>query len=176
MSKAVFLDRDGVIIRDTGYLGDPRGVLVLPGVPEALTLLRAAGWKLVVVTNQSGIARGFFSEEDHLKVRMRMEELLAAHGVGLDGYFHCPHGPWEQCSCRKPRPGMVFRARDELGIQLEGSFVVGDKMSDLELAWNVGIQGILVGTSVPEALDAGARGAMMRAQDLLHASKLILGG
>ncbi|MCX7828541.1 MAG: HAD family hydrolase [Thermanaerothrix sp.] len=174
MNRAVFLDRDGVIIRDVGYLGEPAGVELLPGVPKALGRLKEAGWMLVVVTNQSGIGRGFFSEEDHLMVRRRMEELLYDFGVRLDGYFHCPHGPMEGCFCRKPRPGLVLKASWELQIDPARSFVVGDKMSDVELAWNVGALGILVGDDAPSAV-YHARGPILRTPGLAGAAELILG-
>ncbi|ACZ19920.1 hydrolase, HAD-superfamily, subfamily IIIA [Thermanaerovibrio acidaminovorans DSM 6589] len=167
-SRAVLLDRDGVIMRDLGYVGDPAQVELLPLVPRALGLLRDAGFLLVVVTNQSGIGRGLFSAEAHEAVRRRMEELLAAHGVRLDGYYHCPHAPWEGCQCRKPNGGMALKAAEELHIDLGSSWVVGDKMSDLGLAIRVGSRGILVGEG------ACPVDGFPAAPDLMGAARIIL--
>lgn len=170
MRGAVFLDRDGVIIRDTGYVSDPRCVELLPGVGEALRELQKSRWPLIVVTNQSGIGRGIFNHKDHLMVRRRMESLLALEGVRLDLYLYCPHAPEDQCHCRKPRPGLVLRASQKMRLDLSGSFVVGDKMSDVELAWNVGAKGILVGGG-----QGTPAGPVILAADLLEAAEVILG-
>src|SRR5581483_7237156 len=137
MNRAVFLDRDGVVIEDPGYLTDPEGVVLLPGVLEALARLRADGWRLVVVSNQSGIARGMLTEERLAEIQARLAELLAAGGVTLDGIYYCPHHPQgnvaayrRECDCRKPAPGMLLQASRDLDLDITSSWMVGDKYSD----------------------------------------------
>ena len=131
MNKAVFLDRDGTVVVDRGYLADPAGLELLPGVPEALVALRKAGFKLVLVTNQSGIGRGHFSRAAVDQQHRRLAQLLAPHGIGFDGVFVCPHRPDEGCTCRKPSPEMLRAAAADLGLELKASFMVGDKGSDV---------------------------------------------
>ncbi len=144
--RAVFLDRDGTIIYDRGYLRDPEQVQLLPGAGEALSRLRKEGFYLVLVSNQSGIGRGLMTSEDLKQVHRRLVTLLAKHSVRLDGVYYCPHAPWEGCICRKPAPGMLLRAADELGINLTGSFMVGDKSEDIEAGKRAGCRTILIGT------------------------------
>jgi histidinol-phosphate phosphatase family protein len=127
--RAVFLDRDGVLIADKGYLSRPEDVEIMPGVADALTQLHRGGWRMVVVTNQSGIGRGLFSMEDCERVNERMAELLP---VQLDGVFVCPHRPDEGCDCRKPRPGLLIKAAQELGLDLAQSAMIGDRITDVE--------------------------------------------
>lgn len=145
-SRAVFLDRDGVIIEDKGFISDPEDVVLIDGAPEAIGRMTSMGLKVVVLTNQSGIGRGLFLEEDYSRVTERMALLLGEGGASLDGVYHCPHAPWEGCDCRKPKPGLAFRASRDLGIDLPKSFVVGDKSSDMELARAIGAKGVLVRT------------------------------
>jgi D-glycero-D-manno-heptose 1,7-bisphosphate phosphatase len=128
--RALFLDRDGTLIVDTGYVRDPASVALLPGVAEALRQARALGYDLVVVSNQSGVARGIISADALAAVERRFEELLAAEGVTLDDVRFCLHGPDEGCPCRKPAPGLLLDAAAARGIDLERSFMVGDKPSD----------------------------------------------
>jgi D-glycero-D-manno-heptose 1,7-bisphosphate phosphatase len=142
--RAVFLDRDGVLIADKGHVSRPEDVEILRGVPEALLKLQAAGWRLIVVTNQSGIGRGLFSREDYERVTDRMCELLQ---VELDGVFMCPHTPEYHCDCRKPNPGLLLRAAQELGIDLRKSVMVGDRLTDVEAGTAAGCRLILF--SVP---------------------------
>lgn len=129
--KAAFLDRDGVINRDSGYVGRVEDFLLLPGVPEALGKLRDAGYVLVVVTNQSGIGRGYFNDEDYRAVTRRMRSLLTQEGVEFGAVLHCPHAPEEGCACRKPLPGMLFEAATQLDISMANSVLFGDKLSDI---------------------------------------------
>jgi len=151
INPAVFIDRDGTLIVDKGYLGDPEGVEFIPNAIEALRILNGLGYIVVVVSNQSGVARGFFTIQDVERVNQRVIELAEKSGARIDAIYYCPHyegGIVEEyaisCNCRKPAPGLLFRARDELNIDLRGSFVVGDKEADIELAKNVGARGILV--------------------------------
>ncbi len=145
-SRAVFLDRDGTINEEVGYLSDPRQVTLIPGAAEALARLRKAGFKLVVVTNQSGVARGYLGEDDLRKVNDELARLLAGHGVAIDAYYHCPHHPdfTGECACRKPKPGMARKAARELGLDTARSYFVGDKTTDVELGINAGGKSVLV--------------------------------
>lgn len=142
----VLLDRDGTIIAEKNYLSDPAGVEILPGAAEGLKLLQQHGFGLVVVTNQSGIGRGYYSVQEMHAVNNRMATLLAESGIALDGIYYCPHVPEEKCDCRKPRPGMVLRAAAELGFIPAHAVVIGDKAADLGLARAVGALGVLVRT------------------------------
>jgi len=148
---AVFMDRDGTINYDPGYLGDPEKVQLLPKVPEAIKLLNEAGAKVIVVSNQSGVARGFFTEEVVRKVNERLREKLLLQRARIDDFYFCPHHPdfGEEpyridCECRKPKPGLLIQAAREHGIDLSHSFVVGDKLSDIEAGLNAGCRTILV--------------------------------
>jgi D-glycero-D-manno-heptose 1,7-bisphosphate phosphatase len=139
---AAFLDRDGTLMEDSGFVGDPGRVHVLAGVPDALRALAAAGFERIVVTNQSGVARGMFEPADVEIVNAALAEKLARHGAAIDAFYYCSH--LQGCDCRKPLPGLVHRAVAERGIDLERSVVFGDRGSDIALAAAVGIPGILV--------------------------------
>ena len=120
---------------------------MVPGVGEALSLLRQHGFMLVVVTNQSGIGRGYFTEEDLGQIHDKMCWELAQQGVSLDGIFYCPHHPDKGCECRKPRPGLLLNASRDLGIDLTRSFMIGDQASDAEAARAAGCRSVLVGVN-----------------------------
>ena len=142
---AVFLDRDGTIIEDKGFLGDPAGVAILPTVVDALHLLHEQGFAIVVVSNQSGIARGYFGEDAVRAVNGEIARRLAHDGVTIDGWYWCSHYD-DGCACRKPAPGLVQQAAEELALDLGSGrgAVVGDRGSDVALAHGIGIPGILV--------------------------------
>jgi D-glycero-D-manno-heptose 1,7-bisphosphate phosphatase len=146
--RAVFLDRDGTVIHERHYLADPAQVELLPGVTAALRAFRDAGYALVVVTNQSGIARGFYTERDFAAVQQRLEELLEREGLQLDAVFFCPHHPdfTGPCDCRKPGLRMYREAAARLGLDLSASLFVGDRLHDVEPALLLGGRGYLVGT------------------------------
>jgi len=133
--KAAFLDRDGVINDDKGYVHRPEDFVFLDGALEGLRELQKQGYRLIVVTNQSGIGRGYFSEKEFEALTSHMIAALGQSGVTLAGVYHCPHVPAERtadaCDCRKPAPGMILRAQGELGIDLSRSILCGDKDSDL---------------------------------------------
>ncbi len=129
-------------MEDSGFIGDPRRVRVLPGVAEALVALAQAGFERIVVTNQSGVARGYFGEPDVVDVHRALAAELAVRGATIDAYYFCSH--LAGCDCRKPLPGMVLRAVAERDLDLPGSVMFGDRGSDIALAQNVGIPGILV--------------------------------
>lgn len=157
LRPGAFLDRDGTLIREKEYLADPSGVELLPGVPEALRLLRAAGYALVVVTNQSGIARGFYSLDDYRAVKRRLDEVLQGESALPDATYYCPHHPdfTEPCSCRKPSTGMYLRAAQELDIDLEASIYVGDRIKDVLPGLQLGGAGYLVRTGYGKEEEAG---------------------
>lgn len=146
MRPAVFLDRDGTLIAEVGYLGDPDGVALLSGVPDSLRRLREAGLALVVASNQAGVARGYFTEEDVLAVNRRLADILADEGLELDGWYYCTHHPdfGGPCDCRKPAPGMLTRAARDLGLDLGRSWIVGDHPSDAEAGRRAGARPIIV--------------------------------
>jgi D-glycero-D-manno-heptose 1,7-bisphosphate phosphatase len=145
-AKAVFVDRDGVLIRDADYLSSVAGLRVLKGAPEALKLLRAAGFKIVVVTNQSGVARGYFTLADVRKIHAELKRRLARSGARWDALYVSPHGPESRHPWRKPRPGMLLAASRRLRLDLTGSYMIGDKTSDIECARRAGCAGVLVRT------------------------------
>ena len=148
---AVFIDRDGTLTEEVGYVNHPRRLRLLPRSAEAVRRLNAAEVPAVVVTNQAGIARGYFSEEVLHAVNAALVEQLKLEGAHLDGIYVCPHHPTEgqppwraRCDCRKPEPGLLRRAAAELDLDLGRSIMIGDKPSDLELAPSVGARGVLV--------------------------------
>ena len=150
----VFLDRDGTLNVDTGYVKSPDDLTVLPGVGAALARLKQAGARLVVVTNQSGLGRGYFTSRDLEAIHSKLRLVLAEDGVTLDGLYFCPHHPDDHCNCRKPARGMIDRAHAELQVDLSRAYVIGDSVRDVELAKQVGAQSLLVmtGPSGAEAL------------------------
>lgn len=149
--KAIFLDRDGTLIEDRGYLADPEGVVLLSGAGDALRLLQDAGYLLIVVTNQSGIGRGYFTLEAMHTVNARMNELLAEHGVTIDDIRYCPHGPDDGCACRKPLPGMLCDAAEAHGIDLAQSAMIGDQPRDAAAGVAAGCEmNFLIGTPAVE--------------------------
>jgi D-glycero-D-manno-heptose 1,7-bisphosphate phosphatase len=139
MERAVFLDRDGVLIEDAGLITAVGQVHILPGVPEALTRLKAAGFRLVVVSNQAVVARGLLTPEQVRALHGEVEAILRRQGApALDGFYFCPHHPRatlpefrQDCACRKPKPGLLLQAARELGLRSEVSFMVGDRPTDL---------------------------------------------
>lgn len=145
-APVVFLDRDGTINRDVHHLAHPEQLELLPGAAQGMRRLRERDWKLVVVSNQSPIGRGMFDEPRLAAINARLAEMLAAEGVAIAGWYHCPHIPDDRCTCRKPAPGMFLRAAEELGIILNGSWIIGDRLSDMQAGRQVGARSILVAT------------------------------
>lgn len=159
---AVFLDRDDTINRDTGYVGSPDEVELLPGAGAAVARLNAAGLLVVVVSNQSGVARGFFSEAEVQAVNAELSRQLAPLGAKVDHYYYCPHYPQAKvpqykmvCNCRKPAPGMLLAAAQELGLDLAGSFMVGDKGSDVAAGRAAGTLTIKIGSGPDQSPPSG---------------------
>lgn len=148
---AVFLDRDGTINQEKNYLFRAEDFEFIPGVPEAIKKLRKSGYLVIVVTNQSGVARGYFSLEDVTRLHEHMQNELSKEGASIDAFYICPHHPEhgvgdfrKECDCRKGRPGLLFKASADLDIDLQKSFMIGDKVADIEAAENAGCQPILV--------------------------------
>ncbi len=174
---AVFVDRDRTLIEDPGYLADPAQVKLLPGAAEAVALLRAAGYPVVVVTNQSGIARGLITEEQLAAVHQRLQALLQQQGTGVDAIYYCPYldGPEavvdsyrRASSLRKPQPGMLLAAARDLNLDLKSSWMVGDAVSDIEAGRSAGCRTIRLGEPTADTA------ADHHAPDLLSAARRIL--
>ena len=140
----VFLDRDGTIIKDKHYLADPDGVELLDGAVEGLQNIQALGGILVVVTNQSGIGRGFFDRPAADAVNSRLREVLEVKGVRLANTYTCPHSPTDSCECRKPRSSLFEEAATVHGLPLDKSYVIGDRPSDVEAGRRIGASSILI--------------------------------
>ena len=174
--RAVFLDRDGTIIEDTGYVADPGAVRLLPGAAGAIARLNRAGWPVILVTNQSGIARGLFDEAAYAATVRRLDELLAAAGARLDGRYHCPHHPdyTGPCECRKPGLLLYQRAAADHGLYLAGSWWVGDRLRDVLPAERFDGRGLLVGHPGAEELSTAAAGRFLVVRDLSAAVDFIL--
>jgi histidinol-phosphate phosphatase family protein len=143
-TAAVFIDRDGTLIHEKNYLSKVKDVRLFAKAVDGLRLLQDAGYKLIMVTNQSGIGRGYFTEKKLHQVHAYLEKLLLKKGVKLDAIYYCPHHPDEDCDCRKPKLGMVKRARRELNVDLKRSYTIGDHKGDFLLGQNMGGTGIFV--------------------------------
>lgn len=145
LRRACFLDRDGVVIEEENYISDPGRVRLCEGIVPALKALHDADYLLVVVSNQSGIARGLFTMKALEAVQARVDKLLKAEGVAIDAWYNCPHHPKGSipeysidCDCRKPRPGMLLKAVKDLSLKIDRCFMIGDKISDIEAGFNAG--------------------------------------
>ncbi len=177
---AVFLDRDGTLNEEVNYLSRMDQLRLFPQTVEAVRLINAAGMKAVVVTNQSGIARGYFTEDFVCRVHDRINELLAVGGARIDGFYVCPHHPVygngiykQECSCRKPKPGMLLRAAAEFNIDLSRSYMIGDMLKDIETGKKLGVKGILVRTGYGMNIVRTDMPAYI-AEDILEAVQWIL--
>lgn len=166
----IFLDRDGTLNPDPGYITSPDQFELFPGVSEALANLKRAGARLIVVTNQSGVARGLLSRDDLDAVHMKLQRLLEGAGASLDAIYFCPHHPDDGCECRKPNRGMIDQAVQEWGIDLDRSYLIGDHIRDVELAKRVGGRSILVTTGVVSPQEAERLKASGAAPDWIASS------
>jgi len=174
----VFLDRDDTIIKDMIYLDNPGGIEILPGAAEAIGLLNEKGIPVIIITNQSGIARGFFSEETLHEIHLELMSRLASMGAAIDAVYYCPHHPEgtvaayrRACPCRKPEPGLLYQAAKEFCLDLDSCYMIGDKPIDTETIHRVGGKGIL--------LNPGKNGSASEkpdfiARDLVEAVQWIL--
>jgi len=186
-SAAVFLDRDGTINEQMGYINHPSRFVILPGVAEAVKLLNEKGFLTIIVSNQSGVARGYFPRSLVDEVHEQMKRSLGLQGARIDGIFFCPHHPEAileryrlKCDCRKPRTGLIDQARKCFDIDMAGSYVVGDRSTDLELANRLNLKGILVKTGygmgeIEHVLPKKSLKPHYIAGDLLDAAQWIAG-
>lgn len=187
MNRAVFLDRDGTVTEEVGYLTNIDLLRLIPGVGDAIRRLNQAGFKVVLVTNQSGVARGYFPESFVHEAHEKLIRMLGYEGASLDGIYYCPHHPTAgnskytiACGCRKPGTGLLDRAAKDLDIDITRSFVIGDKWSDVELGQRAGAKTILVKTGfAPDdpgnIRPAHVKGPDFSAHDLREAVDWILG-
>jgi len=184
---AVFIDRDGTVTVEGGYINDPNRLTLLPRSARAIRLLNKNGIKAILATNQAGIARGYFDEPTLKKTLERLNLLLAVEGAYLDGIYYCPHHPTagkppfrKKCSCRKPLPGMLTKAKKDFNLDLSRCFVIGDKSSDVSLARVVNAKAIIVKTGYGEGeieLNGSKKiSADFIADDLLDAVEWIING
>ena len=162
--RVALIDRDGTIIVDKVYLRDPDGIEFAPGAIEGLRLLRDAGFALVLITNQSGIARGYFDAARLEQIHGRLQSMLAAEGLRLEAIYVCPHGPDDGCDCRKPAPGMVKSAMRDLGFGPDEAVLIGDSDADMGAAAAAGVAGLRV-------TSAGKSAAIGAAADFLEAAR-----
>ncbi len=174
MNKAIFLDRDGVINKDLSYVYKKEDLFLLDNVIEGLKELKAQGYFLIVISNQSGVARGFFKEEDVRSFHEEIQHRLIENNCSVDAFYYCPHyvkGVVEkysiECNCRKPKTGLVEKAQKDFDLDLGECVVVGDKVSDMELAKNIGCMGIQIQGNYPLSTDYPVK------KDLLEVSEYV---
>ncbi|HKW30665.1 MAG TPA: HAD family hydrolase [Verrucomicrobiae bacterium] len=179
MNRAIFLDRDGTLIVEKNYLSRPEDVKIFPATPIGLQRLGEAGFKLFIVSNQSGVGRGYFTLADVENVNQHLCRALAGSGVRFEKIYIAPEQPDAPSHGRKPSPQFLFDARDEFGLDLAHSYLIGDKLSDLECGWNAGVKkSILVRTGYGAELERETPGKISRAvvvDDLAGAADWILG-
>jgi len=144
MRKAVFLDRDGTIAKDVSYCRRPEDFELLPGATEGIRLLNENGYKVIIITNQSGIGRGYFTEVVLKDIHKKMMAVLAVSGAYIDDIYYCPHLPEDDCDCRKPKPGMVIKAVREHDINIAESYFIGDKIQDIETGQAIACRTVLI--------------------------------
>jgi D-glycero-D-manno-heptose 1,7-bisphosphate phosphatase len=165
-AEAIFLDRDGTINEEVGYLDSLAKLVLCPQAAIAIKIINISGMKSVVVTNQSGVARGYFTADFVARVHRQIQSMLAPHHAHLDAFYYCPHHPEgqgiyrQECKCRKPEPGMMLTAARELGIDLGRSYLIGDTSKDIQAAQKAGVKAVLVRTGYgreaeAECLDVG---------------------
>jgi D-glycero-D-manno-heptose 1,7-bisphosphate phosphatase len=179
--RAVFLDKDGTLIDDVPYNVDPDLIRLAEGAAEGLPALHAAGYRLIVVSNQSGVARGYFPVEALARVEARLRDLLAGLGVPLAGFYYCPHHPEGvrpgyavACECRKPEPGLIVRAARDLDIDLDRSWLIGDILDDVEAGRRAGCETILIDDGHETEWNVCPRRLPHHvAPDLAHAARLV---
>jgi D-glycero-D-manno-heptose 1,7-bisphosphate phosphatase len=178
MNRAVFLDRDGTLIAEKNYLHEPEQVEIFPGTGKALKRLADAGFRLIIVSNQSGVGRGYFTMDDVNRVNIHLIRELARDGVCIDKIYVAPEAPDQPSRGRKPSPQFLFDARDEFQLDLSRCYVIGDKLIDLESGWNAGVRrSLLVRTGYGaelERTEAGKLGSAVVVDDLAAAADWIL--
>lgn len=176
MKRWVFLDRDGTLNRDTGFVHRVQDYERMPFATEALKRLAAAGFGLAIITNQGGIGRGLFTLEDFQRFQQHLLRDFAAEGVTIAASFYCPHAPGAGCDCRKPKPGMLYQAREQLGADLARCFVIGDRVSDAQAGLAAGLRGAVLLDGIEDEADAALPEGTVRAANLAEAADAILKG
>jgi D-glycero-D-manno-heptose 1,7-bisphosphate phosphatase len=182
MKNAIFLDKDGTLIQDVPYNVDPGRIVLVSDAGETLSRLQKAGYKLIVVSNQAGIARGYFEEKALEDVKVRLQELLQWWHVHLDGFYYCPHLPSgtvatyaQECNCRKPLPGMLVQAAQEHNISLEDAWMIGDILHDVEAGNRAGCRTILINNgNETEWIPGDFRTPTFTVRSLAEAADIIL--
>lgn len=164
MNRAIFLDRDGTINVDVDYLHEPGKLVFIEGTFEALRLLKQTGYKLIVISNQSGIGRGYYTSAETKRLHAYMNDILRGQGAAIDAFYYCPHVERDACTCRKPETGLVRQAVQEWDIELSASYMVGDKETDVLTAVNAGCDYglVLSGHAVPENIREKYRGRIYK--------------
>lgn len=187
MERVIFLDRDGTLNEEVNYLYRKEDLKILDGVPEALRMFRDQGYRIVVITNQAGVARGYYKEEDVQVLHAYMNELLRAQGAEIDAFFYCPHHPEhgvgeykKVCCCRKPEIGMFQQAEKLFAVDKNSSWMIGDKLIDVRAGRNYGVRTVLVGTGYGKAEHENALAGEelpydIYAETLKDAARAILG-
>jgi len=171
-NRAVFLDRDGTMAEDVHYCSRPEDFRLFPDTPKAIKLLNQHGFKVIIITNQSGIARGYFTEETLADIHRKMKDELAREGAHIDAIYYCPHHPDDNCDCRKPKPKLILQAAKEHQIDLKRSFVIGDLQMDVDLGRAVGCKTLLISRPSSPANEGIKADAV--APDLWQAARIIL--
>lgn len=181
-TNAAFIDRDGVINEERNYVHRISDFVLLPGVVEGLSLLRDAGYLIIVVTNQAGIARGYYEQAEMDRLHDHLRKLLAEQGVSLDAIYFCPHHPQGciealaiECDCRKPSPGMLLQAAKDFNINLSASVLIGDKFSDVQAGKRAGVGRIAIVESGHKVEQAARLESDVVAKDLLDAARMLTG-
>lgn len=183
MVKAIFLDKDGTVVKDVPYNVDPRKIQLMPGSQEGLQLLHNAGYRLIIITNQPGLAYGYFSEEDLCVAENYIHQFMNEFGVLLAGFYYCPHKPYSIsiqdydtiCACRKPKPGLIFRAAREHDIDITCSWFVGDILNDVEAGRNAGCKTVLIDNgNETEWILSQNRMPHCKVKNLLEAARIII--
>ncbi|SFN79484.1 D,D-heptose 1,7-bisphosphate phosphatase [Nitrosospira briensis] len=172
--RAVFIDKDGTLIHDVPYNVDPKNVRLTMGAGRALWRMKNAGYQLIVISNQSGVARGLFEEKHLLPVNRRIQTLLAPYGVKIDAFYYCPHGPDDDCECRKPMPGMILRAARDHGFDPQISWMIGDILNDVEAGNRAGCRTIHIDNgNETEWIRSAYRQPLYTVRDLTEAADII---
>jgi D,D-heptose 1,7-bisphosphate phosphatase len=171
MDKAIFLDRDGTLNQDFGYVHKTRDLVILPGVTEGLKALQREGYKLIIVTNQSGIGRGYYTKEQYLKFRDFFHKKLSKEGITITAEYFCPHIPEDNCDCRKPKPGMLEQAAKLFNVNLRDCWMIGDSEEDILTGRNAGCRTIQI---LAEKDKKPIDNADFIAKDLVGAANYIL--
>jgi len=172
--RAVFIDKDGTLIHDVPYNVDPKNVQLTMRAGRALRRMKNAGYQLIVVSNQSGVARGLFEEKDLLPINRQIQTLLAPYGVKVDAFYYCPHGPDDGCKCRKPMPGMILRAARDNAVDPQISWMIGDILNDVEAGNRAGCRTIHVDNgNETEWVRSDYRQPLYTVKDLAEAAEII---